>query len=126
MAPKAPTVEAFIAALTHPKTPEVIALRALILAVDPAVSEEVKWNAPSFRTTEHFATMNLRATDHLLLILHRGAKKRPVSDVPVADPDGLLTWLGPDRASVTIRSVAELEARRSSLEALLREWIRTV
>jgi hypothetical protein len=36
-----------------------------------------KWNAPSFRTTEFFATLNLRAkdgVDRVWLVLHLGAK----------------------------------------------------
>ena len=56
-----PTVEALLASLEHPLKREILALRTLVLKVDSSIAEEIKWNAPSFRTTEHFATMHLRA-----------------------------------------------------------------
>ena len=38
-------------------------------------------------------------------------------------PDGLLTWLGPDRALLEFRAVAELDSRRAAVTALLRQWM---
>ena len=95
------TVEAFISAHDHPHKDAIVVLGQLLLSADPAISEEVKWNAPSFRTSEHFATMHLRGQDSFQLILHLGAKSgRRVPKDAIADPDKLLKWLGPDRASV--------------------------
>ncbi|MDH5829038.1 hypothetical protein QFW80_00675 [Luteimonas sp. M1R5S18] len=54
-------VDALMATLTHPHKASIEALRAAILAVDPSIAEGVKWNAPSFRTHEYFATFHLRA-----------------------------------------------------------------
>lgn len=121
------TVESFLAALEHPLKDEIVALRQLLLGVDPAISEEIKWNAPSFRTSEHFATMHLRARDSLRLILHLGA--RPGRAVPrdaIADPDGLLKWLGPDRASVSLQDSDDLAHKGKALVAIIRQWIRHV
>jgi uncharacterized protein YdhG (YjbR/CyaY superfamily) len=36
--------------LDHPSKAEVRAVREIILAVDPRITEQVKWNAPSFST----------------------------------------------------------------------------
>src|SRR5262245_61761709 len=72
----APDVVRFLAELRHPAKPEIEAVRALILGADPAIQEAVKWNAPSFRTTEFFATFNLRVKKGVQLVLHRGAKNR--------------------------------------------------
>jgi hypothetical protein len=120
------TVDAYLAALAHPLKAEVVALRKLILAIDPSVSEEVKWNAPSFRTTEHFATMNLRSPQCVQLILHLGAKKRAASALKIDDPTGLLEWLGADRASVKFASKRELSDKHAALERVLRQWIECV
>lgn len=120
-------VAAFIAALDHPRRAEIVALRDLVLGADPAISEEIKWNAPSFRTSEHFATMHLRAKDCVQLILHLGAKsKRAVPREAIEDPAGLLTWLGPDRASVRIEGPEDLERKAGPLVAIIRGWIRNV
>lgn len=117
------TVTDFIAALEHPLKAEVIALRELILALDPAIGEEVKWNAPSFRTHEHFATMNLRSPAFVQLILHLGAKKRATPQPSITDPDSLLEWLGPDRASIKFTGQPDLARKRATFEAVLRQWI---
>lgn len=116
-------VDAFIDALDHPLAPLIRALRALLLAVDPSITEAVKWNAPSFRTTEHFATMQLRRPDVVRLVLHLGTKKRSLPAGAIADPEGLLAWLGPDRALLEFHDAGELEARRAAVAALARQWM---
>lgn len=58
------------------------------------------------------------------MILHLGAKKRDDSAVAaIADPEGLLAWLGADRASVKFRDLADVEARGPAFAALVRRWI---
>ena len=122
--PAATTVDDFVAGLDHPLKDTVVALRSLVLGVDPAIGEEIKWNAPSFRTSEHFATMHLRAPDAVQLILHLGARRgRTIPAGAIADPHRLLVWLGPDRASLSVRGPEELAARRDVMTAILRQWI---
>ena len=41
-------VDAYIESLTHPLADVVIALRKIILKIDPEIGEEIKWNAPTF------------------------------------------------------------------------------
>lgn len=121
------TVQSFIAALDHPLKQEIAALRQILLGADPSIAEEIKWNAPSFRTSEHFATMHLRAKDGLQLILHLGAKsKRTVPQEAIADPHKLLTWLGPDRASIKFTDREDLAQKRAPLIAIVQAWIKHV
>ena len=121
-------VEAFLRALDHPHKTEIAALRKIILGSDPAICEGIKWNAPSFRTSDWFATFHLRAKDGVHLILHLGAKKRKGASprAAIADPESLLGWLGPDRASVRFRDGKEIAARRSDFQKVLRQWIEHV
>lgn len=118
-------VEAFLAALDHPRKAEILALRRIILDADPSITEGIKWNAPSFRTSEWFATFHLRAKDGVRIILHLGAKRREDANprAAVADPESLLEWLGDDRASVKFRDMGEVDARRIALKSLIRQWI---
>lgn len=121
-------VESFLAALDHPHKAEILALRRIILGADPAIAEGIKWNAPSYRTSDWFATTHLRARDGVQIILHFGAKKRlgftPRSDI--TDPQSLLEWLAEDRASARFRDLADVEVKRFAFAALVREWIRHV
>lgn len=121
-------VDAFMSALAHPRKAEMQALREAILAVDPAIAEGIKWNSPSFRTNEYFATFNLRGKAGLMLILHLGAKARELPDggLGIDDPEGLLTWLGKDRAQVLFPDAGDVRKRIPALQAILRQWIRCV
>jgi uncharacterized protein YdhG (YjbR/CyaY superfamily) len=46
--PRQPTVDEFMAALDHPFKAGVQAVRETIRGVHPGITEQVKWNAPSF------------------------------------------------------------------------------
>jgi hypothetical protein len=122
------SVEAFLSSLRHPFRQDILALRQIILAADPTIAESIKWKAPSFHTSEHFATLNLRAKTGVGVIMHFGAKKNDISTTGVAipDPDSLLEWLSKDRAMVTFRDLNDIAARRSAFTNLIREWIKHV
>jgi hypothetical protein len=118
-------VDAYMAALDHPCKAEVEALRRIITGVDARIAEGVKWNAPSWRLDEYFATTHLRAKQGIGVILHLGAKTRAPERKPaIDDPDGLLEWLGPDRARVVFADLVDLRRRQAAFEAVLRQWIR--
>lgn len=119
------TVDDFLAALDHPYQAEIATLRQIILAADARIREAIKWNAPSFYTTEHFATFHLRTQEGVQLILHRGAKVRAASATTsdLADPAGLLKWLAPDRAAVRFREQAEINAKQMAFVTLIQSWI---
>ncbi len=121
-------VDRFMADLDHPFKAELETLRRATLATDPAIAEGIKWNAPSWRTTEYFATTHLRGKTGLALILHLGAKVRalPAGGLDIPDPTGLLKWLGPDRAQIEFTSAADLAGKLPALKTLLRAWIRHV
>ncbi|WP_437973104.1 DUF1801 domain-containing protein [Sorangium sp. So ce295] len=125
-AQESPAVVAFLRELEHPRKEAIVALRQIILGVSPAIREEIKWNAPSFRTTEHFATFNLRAKDRVRLILHLGAKVKDTAakGLEIADPAGLLEWLAKDRCLVTFTDGEDVQAKRAALESVLRAWLR--
>ncbi len=118
-------VEAFLASLEHPLKREFLALRAIIRAVDPRIAESIKWNAPSFSTSEHFATFHLRNKAGVQVVLHLGAKPRPDTGMrdAINDPLGLLQWRGADRATVSFRDLQEIEAKQAAFADIIRQWI---
>ncbi|WP_368565704.1 DUF1801 domain-containing protein [Pseudoxanthomonas sp. UTMC 1351] len=125
--PKSPqTVEAFLADLDHPLKSVILALRESLLRTDTAIGEAIKWNAPSFHAGEHFATMHLRQAGAVQLILHLGAKKRTIPKGAIDDPQQLLTWLGPDRATLKFVSVDDVNAKCFALQVLIRRWLEYV
>lgn len=119
-------VDLFMAKLEHPCKDELQAIREIICGVDRTITEGVKWNAPSFRTTEYFATTHLRAKSGVAVILHLGAKVRNTSSFHIDDPEGMLKWLGKDRAMVSFIGMKELRERTAAFEHIVRQWIKHV
>ncbi len=117
-------VDAFMRKLNHPLKAEVEAVRAIILGVNPEISEGIKWNAPSFRRKEYFATINVRK-DIVLVILHLGAKVKDNSTagLTISDPTGLLEWLAKDRVAVKFRDMKAIKSNKAAFENIVRQWI---
>jgi len=119
-------VDEFMTRLDHPHKAAIQELRRIICAADPSIAEGVKWNAPSFRTTEYFATTHLRATEGIGIILHLGAKVREAPAFQVEDPRGLLKWLAKDRALVNFAGVEDVKAHEAAIQSIVRQWIVSV
>jgi len=118
-------VDAFMSTLDHAFKAEIESLRRTILGVDQRIAEGIKWNAPSFRTTEYFATTNLREKNGIGLILHLGARVRDgaLETTEIEDPRKLLKWLAKDRAMIVFKDAQDLSARKAAFEAIIRSWI---
>lgn len=126
-AAKQTDVDQFLADKEHPLEEEIQSVRKVILAVDASIREEIKWNSISFcNSHDFFATVNLRSTDSLQLVLHTGAKKKATAEtgVHVADPHGLIDqWAAKDRCMVTLGKGAAVRANETALAALVRDWL---
>ena len=119
-------VDDFMTRLSHPQKAAIQALRLSVRSSHASIKEGIKWNAPSFRTTEFFATTHLQAKTGIGLILHLGAKNRQGAEVVIKDPAGLLTWLAKDRAMIRFADLYEVQPRKVALQRLVRQWIKFV
>ncbi len=121
-------VDSLLQGLVHPMKVEIEAIRRCILDADSNINEGVKWNAPSFRTREYFATTNLREKQGIGVILHLGAKVRNLGPggLKIADPSSLLKWLAADRASVRFNDLQDFEAKRVAFTEVIRAWVKHV
>ncbi|WP_201291489.1 DUF1801 domain-containing protein [Arthrobacter zhaoguopingii] len=123
---QSPAVTAFLRDLRHPFKEVIGVLRSEILALDPGITEQIKWKAPSFgfAGTDR-VTMNLRPTDRLQIVLHRGAKVRAdVAGFQFADESGLVQWLARDRGTVSFASADDAEKKREDFLRLVDRWMR--
>jgi hypothetical protein len=122
----ASAVDQFHSRLEHPHKDAIEALRRIVRNADVTIAEGIKWNVPSFRTTEYFATTHLRAKSGVGLAFHLGAKARAVVGVPIDDPHGHLQWLAKDRATAAFADVADVVAKGPALKSIVRQWIKHV
>jgi len=110
------TVDAFMSELDHPFKAEVQAVREIIKGVNEKITEEVKWNAPSFSYKGYLATFNLWAKHHVHLVFHNGA----ILDHGL----GILEGDYPDRRMVYLANKDEVEAKKAALVRAVEQWIR--
>lgn len=117
-------VDRHLAALDHPRKPEIEALRRIIRAAHPAITERIKWNAPSFCAGgDDRVTMRLHPGPRVQLVFHRGAKAKKADDFRFDDPTGWLEWAAPDRALLSFPDAAAIETRAAAVAALVHAWI---
>jgi hypothetical protein len=120
---QANSVTEFMQTFEHPLKAEIEAVCALILNADPMIKEGIKWKAPSFCVQEYFATLRLRNTQAVQVILHLGAKVKQTPKVTIDDPRGLLEWLAKDRATVKFTDMQEIKTNGNAFQDIVRQWI---
>jgi hypothetical protein len=122
-------VSAYVAQLDETVGPIVEKLRQIVLSTDPEISEEIKWNAPSFYYTgeikpfdpkeykRHIIVMNLHK--RIMLVFPSGAK--------INNADGLLTGDYADgRRLITITDMSDVLQKEQALRAVIKDWISKV
>jgi hypothetical protein len=116
--PKKPiAVDDALDARAHPMREQIDLLRRTSLSIDPAITEEWKWNAPSFRIGDDYLyTFMLRPDDHLHLVVHHPAAPEVSSELLEGDyADG--------RRMVYLRSADEVTAKLPELTRVLKELV---
>jgi len=123
---ESPEVAEFLRQLSHPLKDGIIELRAAILASDEQITEQIKWNAPSFSYRgEDRVTFRLQPGDRLQLVFHRGAKVRAdADDFAFEDDTGLLEWASRDRATLALGDMADVHAKLPTVVDLVGRWMR--
>lgn len=110
-------VDAYMRDVDHPFKAEMQAVRQIILSASPKLAERIKWNAPSFYYKEDLGAFHPRATEyaHLILLFPGGAGMQ--------DDTGLLEGNHKDRREAKFHSMADVNAKKPALEALVQRWV---
>jgi hypothetical protein len=117
----------FLRTVKHPLKAAIEALRELILNSDKSITEQIKWNGPSFCFGgDDRITFNLHKNDCVMLIFHCGAKGKEVKGKePICkDATGLLEWLSNERAVIKIHSLDEMNEKKAKLTKVVKQWIK--
>lgn len=124
MAKTTVSVEQFMQALDHPLKAEIEGIRSLVKEANASLTEQIKWNAPSFCLDgDDRITLKLHPPRQVQLVFHRGAKAKDASGFHFPDESGLISWAAADRGLVTIRDMQDLEAKRDALVTLINRWL---
>ncbi|PJN56417.1 hypothetical protein PAEVO_31400 [Paenibacillus sp. GM2FR] len=110
--------------LEHPLKAEIEEVTSFILSVDDQITEQIKWNAPSFCVQgEDRITLNLQGKGFFRIIFHCGAKVQNHDIKGVMPEDTLLEWASNDRAIVKIFNLDDLEEKKEPLKQVIIRWI---
>jgi uncharacterized protein YdhG (YjbR/CyaY superfamily) len=103
--------------LDHPFKPEVQMIREIIKNVNPQITEQIKWNAPSFSYQgESLVTFNLWEKKRVHLVFHNPMISKVKSKLLEGDYDRRRMAYFTDRS--------EIQAKRPTLEKTLKDLIK--
>jgi hypothetical protein len=124
-------VDAYMAALKHPLKNVLAELRKIILSTDPAIGEEVKWNAPTFFYAGEMAPFNPKEYKRYLIVSNLYQKDciRLVfpSGSRIGDTTGFLTGDYADgRRLALFPSMDEVHSKQATLKRSIRKWLETL
>lgn len=110
-------VDQFMEKLDHPFKAEVQMIREIIKNVDNDITEQIKWNAPSFSYEgEYLVTFNLRDQQKIHLVFHNTEIAKVKSR--------LLEGNYEDRRMAYFANKKDIKARKTELEKALKDLIR--
>jgi len=107
-------VDAWFATRQHPRLELMQAIREVILAADPRISEALKWQTPTFAYRGNIVSINPQAKAYVSLLFHRGAT--------ISGEHPILEGGGDVARYARIDSATDLAARRQELVAVVRAW----
>ena len=111
-----PDVDAWLEKYENPQRELVAQVREFILGIDPAVTEAIKWQAPTFMYKGNIASFFPKAKKNVTLMFHQGAS--------LADVGGLLEGEGDVSRVARFTDGADFEAKKPALQAVIEDWIR--
>lgn len=110
-------VDDFMEKLDHPLKAEVQVVRDIIKNANPLITEEIKWNAPSFNYQGNYlVTFNLRESKRIHLVFHNPEIAKVKSK--------LLEGNYKDRRMVYFADMQDISENKSLLEKALKDLIK--
>ena len=112
-------VDVFMKTLTdYPLLEEIEALRTIIKKSSPKIKERIKWNAPSYFTTDNIVTFGPRKYDKVLLVFHHPYIVNIKSDLLEGDfKDRRLAWFN---------NLKEINAAKKEITRIIVENIKAL
>ena len=111
---KTQVVDDWLDAYDNPMKPVVTAMRDIILAADPRVTECIKWQAPTFVFKGNIASFFPKSKKHASRMFHQGAL--------IAGDFPNLTGEAKEGRSFKVADLDDLAAKQDELEQIIRAW----
>jgi uncharacterized protein YdhG (YjbR/CyaY superfamily) len=110
-------VDEFMDKLDHPFKAEVQIVREIIRNVNPGITEQIKWNAPSFSYNgESLVTFNLWEKERIHLVFHNPMISKVKSKLLEGDYE--------HRRMAYFEDKQDIDAKKATLEKVLKDLIK--
>ena len=111
------SVDAFMQNLDHPLKAELEALRKIIRGASSEITEQIKWNAPSYSYRgEYLVTFNLRDTKRIHLVFHNPMIATIKSELLEGDYQ--------DRRMTYFADMKDIKAKKAELVNVLKQLVK--
>ena len=118
------SVDSFRKGLDQASLATVDLLRSLIIESHSGLTEQIKWNAPSFALHgEDRITLGIERKGGVRVVLHRGPKQKELVGFHFSDPARLAKWPSADRGVIVFKDVMGVESRRDDFRDLCGRWL---
>ncbi|MBK7105092.1 MAG: DUF1801 domain-containing protein [Ignavibacteriae bacterium] len=118
-------VNEFMKNLEHPLKEGIETLREVIKSSNKNIVEEIKWNAPSYKLENHFATFKLYPLKNIQIVLHTDTKvKENPKQFHLDDPHKIIKWAASDRCVITINSNEDVIKLKNEVSKIIKSWIK--
>ncbi len=104
--------------LEHPLKAEIDTVRTIIKQSNSSIKERIKWNAPSYYSTEDIVTFNHRATQHVHLIFHHPSIVKIKSVLLEGDYK--------DRRMVYLPDMKAINQNKKELQRIIQESVQLI
>ena len=112
---KNPKVEDFLKAQNHPMDLEIRRVRDFILNVSDQITEDIKWNSPTFIYKGNMASYFMNAKKHVSLMFHKGAF--------LSLEGNLLEGQGKEGRTAKFYSLEDINKKKQQLTEVVRAWM---
>ena len=113
----ASSTDVFMENLDHPFKAEVETLRKIIKRTNKEITEQIKWNAPSYAYRgEYLVTFNLRQTKRVHLVFHNPMIPKVKSHLLEGDYV--------DRRMTYFANMKDINANRAELERVVKQLVK--
>jgi len=104
--------------LEHPLKAEIDTVLTIIKQSNSSIKERIKWNAPSYYSTEDIVTFNHRATQHVHLIFHHPSIVKIKS--------ALLEGDYKDRRMLYLPDMKAIKVHKKELQRIINESVQLI
>lgn len=111
------SVDAFVQDLDHPLKAEIETLRRIMRGVSSEITEQIKWNAPSYSYRgAYLVTFNLRDKKRIHLVFHNPMIAKIKSELLQGDYS--------DRRMVYFTDMKDIKAKKAELVDILKQLVK--